>query len=419
MAIKDSLLKVALQTQKKSVRYRNYRIERIEDLPNQQQTDEAVLELEQKNADASLLNDDKPTTNRQQTDDKPATELITNRQQTDNKPTTNWQHKKQDLIKSITNRQQTDNETDNRTDNKPITNWQQTDNKLATNNGFYSLTGLQRESIILIYQECKKSLSKTTDPLTLEYLSSVLRCTSGVVKVTLQRLEKKGCLIRKEFKNGRGGWSKYELPKDIYNEIILKETDNKLITNRQQTDNKLATKPATEPATNLSSSSSLNNINTTTTGQADLLPAEWEDLEMSEIYGLTKQKLLSVYPYIVQCGFSVFDIQQAIDAIVYDDKQGHKKIDNRCGLLISGIRKGDLYISDFYNKHLLEKAEAAKRKNQALLDAKVELWIQEVGKTYVESQLPSHLAIDFKVGGKDAKRAVEQLYFKSQTNRTT
>ena len=58
---------------------------------------------------------------------------------------------------------------------------------------------------------------------------------------------------------------RYEVPNNVYHDVLRNETDNKVITNWQQTDNKLASQPTTEPATNLSSSSSILNIKETTT----------------------------------------------------------------------------------------------------------------------------------------------------------
>jgi hypothetical protein len=52
-----------------------------------------------------------------------------------------------------------------------------------------------------------------------------LKRSAGAVKNAIGRLEKKSCLIRIGFKNGRGGWSRYEVPDDIYQRI---ETGSKL-----------------------------------------------------------------------------------------------------------------------------------------------------------------------------------------------
>ena len=111
------------------------------------------------------------------------------------------------------------------------TKWKQTENKQETKTTFYELVGLQINIIILICHECKNSRSRTTESLTLEYLSGAVKCSTTVIKTTRQRLEKKGCLLRVAFKNGRGGWSKYELPERVYHDVLRIETENKVETN--------------------------------------------------------------------------------------------------------------------------------------------------------------------------------------------
>jgi hypothetical protein len=225
--------------------------------------------------------DNKPITKREQANNK----LVTNRQQsdnnlviatsdnifekTDNKPITK---REQANNKLVTNRQQSDNNSViatsdkilEKNDNKPITNWQQTDNKKEiTNqqensyksnlknqfNNYASLVGLQRLILLTIYQNCKNSPTHNTESLTLEFiaksiyeneeiLKKTLKKTTNIIKTNLQRLEKKNCLIRVEYKNGRGGWSKYQLPMNVYNEIGNLE----IHLNCKQSDNKLATK---------------------------------------------------------------------------------------------------------------------------------------------------------------------------------
>jgi hypothetical protein len=46
---------------------------------------------------------------------------------------------------------------------------------------------------------------------------------------SIQRLEDKGYLIRVGLKKGRGGWSVYELPENIFTGMLRLETDNKLV----------------------------------------------------------------------------------------------------------------------------------------------------------------------------------------------
>jgi hypothetical protein len=209
------------------------------------------------------------TTKWQQTDNK----VATNRQQSGNKPTT---------LKSPIS------ETGNKVATEPATQvttkWQQTDNKVATKASFSSLVGLQRALTIFLYECCKASGSRVTNSLTLEHISTCLKTSSGSVKTTLQRLEGKGLISRVAFKNGRAGWSKYELPETHYRELLQTESGNKLTTKWQQTDNKVGTEPATELATRPSSSSSILNIkNLTTTEPIEL---EWQKIHLGPAEGL-------------------------------------------------------------------------------------------------------------------------------------
>jgi hypothetical protein len=268
-------------------------------------------------------------------DDRPYTKEEAALYSNTNKSTTNWQ---QTDNKPITNRQQTGNrielikakneETDNKLATKPATevttNWQQTDNKPATKTSFSSLIGLQRSIVIFIYQECKSTRSKTSDPITLEYLSTYLKCSTGTAKTTLQRLETKGYIVRKEFKNGRGGWSRYEIPEKVFHELLQKETDNKLTTNRQQTDNKVGTQPTTQLTTSLpsSSSNSLINKNTTTDDKAVLL-TEWETMDIEPLaeIGFSKYHLTQIAS---QNKLMAPIVQESIWAFAFDLKENNK-----------------------------------------------------------------------------------------------
>ena len=102
------------------------------------------------------------------------------------------------------------------------------------------------------------------------------------------RLEKKEVLKRSEWKEGRGGWTRYELEERIYNEILHDESNLKLEsiqrqtrvnseTIQRQTRDKLESELESELETILSSSSSY--INTTTT---ELLE-EWQKINISAL----------------------------------------------------------------------------------------------------------------------------------------
>lgn len=335
----------------------------------------------------------------QQTDNK----VTTNQQQTDNKVTTNPQQpvNKTELKKE--NWQQTGNETGNTTDNKPTTNQQQSGNKVATKTTFSELVGLQRNIIILICHECKNSRSKTTEALTLEHLSITLKCSTGVVKTTIQRLEKKGCLLRKEFKNGRGGWSKYELPDNIYHDAVRSETDNKLATNWQQTDNKLATKPATEPTTSLSSSSSVLNIKETTTNQ---LSDEWSfDISPYSKFGFTLSQLKQLSSLEV---ISAADVEQSLIEFHHDLTNNMLPAikTGKINFLMGLLRSGHSYISEDFKSEqealISEMADRAENKRKKILEDKFILWeasLSDEERKSVENKVPLHLRVMFQAHG--------------------
>lgn len=328
--------------------------------------------------------------------------LETNRQQTDNKVATNLQKHVHKPEYKKENWQQTGNETGNTIDNKLATNRQQSGNKVATKTTFSELVGLQRNIIILICHECKNSRSRTTEALTLEYISIALKCSAGVVKTTIQRLEKKGCLLRKEFKNGRGGWSKYELPDSIYHDAIRTETDNKLTTKWQQTDNKVATKPATELATSLSSSSSFLNIKETTTQLSD----EWSfDITPYAKFGFMTSQLRQ----LASCGvISAADVEQSLIEFNYDLTNNALPAikTGKINFLMGLLRSGHSYVSEGFKTEqeaiISEMASRAESKRKKLLEDGFLAWegnLSNEEKKEIENKIPLNLRVLFNVHG--------------------
>ena len=118
-----------------------------------------------------------------------------------------------------------------------------------------------------------------------------------------RRLEQKKLLRRGEYKNGRGGWTRYELPNELFQELLQLETQNKVSTNPEQSQYKVRTQPSTQPSTSPSSSSSslyLEEFKTTTTGEPELLKSdsvqlspEWQTVDWSSLeIGFTETHLV-------------------------------------------------------------------------------------------------------------------------------
>ena len=230
------------------------------------------------------------------------------------------------------------------------------------------LVGLQRSIVYLIYQECKKARAKITEPLTLEYLSYHTKKDKKTIKTSVYRLIKKGCILRVEYKNGRSGWTQYELPNEIFHELLQSETDNKLVTNWQQSDNKVVSEVVTEPTTNVPSSSSY--INKTTTN----LPEEW---------------LCINFEPIADIGFSANHLQQLLDknspevvqesifhfAYSLNHNSKFKNHENPLNLFMGVLRKGNAWIEPNYRSaqemalaHILELKAAEQARIKQLQD---------------------------------------------------
>jgi len=268
--------------------------------------------------------DSETKTNLGQTKDKLKTQQRTNTRQTQDKHKTNLRQKlkTQDKLR-------TQYETEHKT------NLRQTQDKPRTNTTFLALVGLQRNIALFMYEACKAARDKITAPLSIEHIALSCKTTKSSAQKTIQRLEYKGVVKRAEIKNGRGGWTRYELPEFIFQEILHAETQDKFRTNTRQNWDKIGTEPRTELKTTSPSSGSFNIYKkTTTTGddasapflspvQSSLLSEEWLNLDiepLSEI-GFSKTHLMQI---ATQNKLTTVIVQDSINAFAFDLKENGK-----------------------------------------------------------------------------------------------
>ncbi len=270
----------------------------------------------------------------------------TNRAQSEHKPDTNRAQTEHNQNNDLT---ETEHKLDTQPDTQPSTNWTQTEHKPSTKTHYSSLVGIQRKLLIFLIDDCKNTRSRITQEMSLEHLAESLKAPIGGLKTTLRRLEKKGFIQLIEFKNGRGGWRKYEIPDEVYQELMRLHLELKLNTNRAQTEHKLDTKLNTQPSTAFSSSSSVINNKDTTTSKAlenesvALLPEEWEEIDLTPLadIGFSKHHLKQIAN---QNKISTTLVQESINAFAFDLKQNGKgkalktnPINYLMGILRNGI----------------------------------------------------------------------------------
>ena len=222
---------------------------------------------------------------------------------------------------------------------------------------------MQKNIVLFIYDLCRIKGERITAPVSIEHIYLKLGSTRLSVQKSIQRLEQKLLLARKEFRSGRGGWTVYELPESVWNEILQTETSDKLRTNLGQLSDNPKTEPRTEPRTSVPCSSSNLNINNTTTTQtvdsADLWLSVPKNLEgrvsIKQLRDFVKQGLISAE-----------DLQSSLDGFAYDLEKGsiRAKNGNPVAILIGAIKSGG-YISQSYLSDLKASlADVAKAREE-------------------------------------------------------
>lgn len=188
------------------------------------------------------------------------------------------------------------------------TNSKQLVNQLVNNNSeknsvlekINRLCGLQRKLLIYIVENCKSRGLLHTTTITNETLRQLLNTDPDSVKTTVQRLINKFFICRERGKRGKGGFSIFTITELVRNGIIESERQlnignqlgNQLVNAiSKQLENNWQTNKET---TLSSSSSSIDNINITTTTE---IPDNWLDIDLEEgkNFGFTKNHLIQLY----------------------------------------------------------------------------------------------------------------------------
>ena len=253
------------------------------------------------------------------------------------------------------------------TGNKLVTKWEQTGNKLVTekqetgnttgnkvvtNFLFSSLVGLQKKIVLFLYESCKTARSKITNPITLEHMSDILKASIGSLKTTIRRLENKQLITRAEYKNGRGGWSKYSISDFLFQELLQIETGNKVVTNWEQSSNKLVTnweqsgnKVVTKPVTTSPVVVS-SNITTTTNSyiqSVDNLPIDWQAINYEPVRGVGFSEATILQLYSAKRTTAKV-VQESIDNFALNLQHNLTAYKSPLGALISVLNKGGVWM---------------------------------------------------------------------------
>ncbi len=272
--------------------------------------------------------------------------------------------------KLATNHVETSNRTGNKTSNKLATKHGETSNKTK----FQDLAPKEGLFVEVIFDHCTALGTKETDRLRLDFIARQMGAndakSSNVVRVTIQRVLKTRLVLKTESKEGRGGWSKYQISDDCYNDLFLLKNVKNSAANWQQTSNKLATEQATEQATRSPySSSNLNIINTTTeevlTKKTHWLDSMQLDLFPESLISSGFQLSSTLRNKIEASDMLESNFLGSLHAFAFDLESESVKNKPNLKILLSCLFKNERYNSEGYLKHLKNQLELT-RKTQEL-----------------------------------------------------
>ncbi len=258
----------------------------------------------------------------------------------------------------------------------------QSEAKPEPNGSFESLVGLQRDALIFVFDSCLNFGSKISGPITISNLAINVRSTVAAARKAVQRLEQKGYIVRAEFKDGRGGWTKYALPQGIYSDLLSIKTRAKVESNMSQTRAKVEPQPEPQPEPKpLYSSSNNLNIITTNTGKPDILAEITLPINLSR-FGISKNNLQKLVDDNL-CSLEL--VQKSIEALSFDVENG--KTGNLASILFGVLRSGKEYISQKYSETLQQELDQELKRIQKSEDQQKrlsEIKLQEKFRTYVD-----------------------------------
>ncbi len=235
---------------------------------------------------------------------------------------------------------------------------------------FHMLSPIQQKLLIFLYEEGQISRSKISPPLNGALLAKRLESSLEGLRTAVKRLVKADFLLIAEAKSGRTGWTRYELPEWVYQQMTLNETWFKSSSNLVQISSKPSSKPSSEPSSEPPYSSS-NNLNIIT--NTIELP---ENLRRFGISSTNLQNLISSGKATQEV------VERSLAALSFDVEHG--KTGSLANILFGVLGTGREYISQKYSESLQKELDAelariqqAEESQKKLAETKLQIQFRE------------------------------------------
>lgn len=236
-------------------------------------------------------------------------------------------------------------------------NLSQSSAKVEPKTDFEELVGLQKNLLIHLFEMCVRTGSRITPQVAISNLAISLETTVSAGRKAIQRLEEKGFIVRSSYKDGRGGWTKYEVKEEVYKTLLLSGRNEKLEPNISQSRAKVGTQlePQPEPTVPCSSSS-LKELNNTTTTEEPL----WLNIPEN----LKGQVPVNQIRAMVKAGTIDSEaVEDSLWGFAHDLEKGlvKSKTGNTTAILIGALKKGGYISQQYLTAKRSEVAEVEKR----------------------------------------------------------
>ena len=293
-------------------------------------------------------------------------------EQLENKPKKNLRRTEEQLEskpkKVFGSNLKTREELENKLENEVEKKLRRTEEQLEKNMRYTQLVGGQKNIMRSLFLEAYKNGEKITPPLTVRFIAESSGVPHSSVRKSIQILEKKGCISRYNFKNGRGGWTEYLIHSMLYGEMLQLKSEEQLEKNLRKTEEQLEYKPKNK-LENFphSSSRALNLKNTTTIESVDNFSVKHKIMipeELSKI-GFHESHLNQITDVT---NLNEVELQESLNHYALDLRNGSVRAGyGKLNLIVGVLKKSNLYVSESYIaeeqavlKELVNRAEMLK-----------------------------------------------------------
>ena len=257
--------------------------------------------------------------------------------------------------------------------------------KVGQNQDISQVIGLQKNLLNFIFNNCVNNGSKESPYYSAGHLAHYLEVSNDSIKSAIRQLRIKGLLEKTNFKDGRGGGTKFLIPDLIYRDLL---SESRLKVEQKQVISglKVGLEVGQQVGQSLPSSSSFNI--TTTNYKADAL-AKIELTETLTSIGFNQGHIEQL---LRDSSLTPEEIQNSLNAFAFDlgFEDVKRKVRSPIGLIMKLLKNGQAYISekgyeseeDRLYRELIERAdkknEEKKNLKAKLFEVKFEEWLENI-----------------------------------------